>query len=344
MPARRDGTEPMIVHGQVFLRPAEREDLPLFVRWFGDARTTRTLSAAAPMSLAIGGGLVRAGRRQPGPRRLPLRDLPPRGRPADRDDRAVRAGPAQRQRGPRDLDRRPGRHGPGLWHGRHARDRRLGLRHAAARADLARRLCVQPAGPRRLRAAGLRPRRDVCATARSGSASTWTSTGCRSSPASGERAPGPGPTDGPRLALRHLAAGELLEQPVDRVEERLRHLRRQRVPDGVLGPVRGPRPQRHAPEVAEVGVAQAVRAAARGRRASGRRPGRVPRPPAGRPPSRPDSAASSIAGRSWRAGPRRAPALPVVRPAVTSRSSTRSARRCPRAARGRGPAASAPTR
>ena len=52
MPARRDGTEPMIVHGKVFLRPAEREDLPLFVRWFGDARTTRTLSAAAPMSLA----------------------------------------------------------------------------------------------------------------------------------------------------------------------------------------------------------------------------------------------------------------------------------------------------
>ena len=36
----------------MFLRPAEREDLPLFVRWFGDARTTRTLSAAAPMSLA----------------------------------------------------------------------------------------------------------------------------------------------------------------------------------------------------------------------------------------------------------------------------------------------------
>ena len=53
MPARRDGTEPMIVHGQVFLRPAERDDLPLFVRWFDDARTSRTLSAVAPMSLAM---------------------------------------------------------------------------------------------------------------------------------------------------------------------------------------------------------------------------------------------------------------------------------------------------
>ena len=53
MPARRDGTEPMIVHGQVFLRPAERDDLPLFVRWFDDARTSRTLSMAAPMSLAM---------------------------------------------------------------------------------------------------------------------------------------------------------------------------------------------------------------------------------------------------------------------------------------------------
>jgi RimJ/RimL family protein N-acetyltransferase len=53
VPARRDGTEPMIVSGQVFLRPAERDDLPLFVRWFDDARTSRTLSAVAPMSLAM---------------------------------------------------------------------------------------------------------------------------------------------------------------------------------------------------------------------------------------------------------------------------------------------------
>jgi RimJ/RimL family protein N-acetyltransferase len=53
VPARRDGTEPMIVHGRAFLRPAERDDLPLFVRWFDDARTSRTLSAAAPMSLAM---------------------------------------------------------------------------------------------------------------------------------------------------------------------------------------------------------------------------------------------------------------------------------------------------
>jgi RimJ/RimL family protein N-acetyltransferase len=43
----------MITHGRVFLRAAEREDLPLFVRWFDDARTSRTLSAVAPMSLAM---------------------------------------------------------------------------------------------------------------------------------------------------------------------------------------------------------------------------------------------------------------------------------------------------
>ena len=52
MPARRDGTEPMIAHGVVYLRPAEREDIPLFVGWFTDWRTTRTLALRAPMSLA----------------------------------------------------------------------------------------------------------------------------------------------------------------------------------------------------------------------------------------------------------------------------------------------------
>jgi RimJ/RimL family protein N-acetyltransferase len=51
--ARRDGTEPIIGHGGVYLRPAEREDLPLFVRWFNDARTSRTISLVSPMSLAM---------------------------------------------------------------------------------------------------------------------------------------------------------------------------------------------------------------------------------------------------------------------------------------------------
>ena len=53
MPARRDGTEPLIAHGQVYLRPAERDDVPLFVRWLNDARTSRTLSMVAPMSIAM---------------------------------------------------------------------------------------------------------------------------------------------------------------------------------------------------------------------------------------------------------------------------------------------------
>ena len=53
MPARRDGSEPLIAHGQVYLRPAEREDVPLFVRWLGDARTTRNLSMVSPLSIAM---------------------------------------------------------------------------------------------------------------------------------------------------------------------------------------------------------------------------------------------------------------------------------------------------
>lgn len=52
MPARRDGTEPMIAYGGIFLRAADRDDIPLFVSWLNDYRTTRTLGLRAPMSLA----------------------------------------------------------------------------------------------------------------------------------------------------------------------------------------------------------------------------------------------------------------------------------------------------
>jgi len=42
-----------LIHGeQVFLRPAEREDLDAFVRWFSDEETTRYLSLRAPFSKA----------------------------------------------------------------------------------------------------------------------------------------------------------------------------------------------------------------------------------------------------------------------------------------------------
>ena len=37
----------------IYLRPAEREDLPRFVRWFADAETTRHLMARAPFSLPM---------------------------------------------------------------------------------------------------------------------------------------------------------------------------------------------------------------------------------------------------------------------------------------------------
>jgi RimJ/RimL family protein N-acetyltransferase len=50
MPTRRDGTVPILAHGSVYLRAAERTDIPLFVTWLNDHRTSRTLSLRAPMS------------------------------------------------------------------------------------------------------------------------------------------------------------------------------------------------------------------------------------------------------------------------------------------------------
>lgn len=44
---------PTIRGEQVYLRPAEREDIDLFVRWFADAETTRFLSMRAPFSKAM---------------------------------------------------------------------------------------------------------------------------------------------------------------------------------------------------------------------------------------------------------------------------------------------------
>jgi len=44
---------PPIIRGDhVFLRPSERADLPLFVRWFNDAEVLRNLAKHAPMSAA----------------------------------------------------------------------------------------------------------------------------------------------------------------------------------------------------------------------------------------------------------------------------------------------------
>ena len=53
MPDRPDSTEPMIASGSVFLRAAERSDIPLFVAWINDGRTTRTTGFRAPMSIAM---------------------------------------------------------------------------------------------------------------------------------------------------------------------------------------------------------------------------------------------------------------------------------------------------
>lgn len=44
---------PMLRSERVYLRPAERSDLPVFVRWLADAEVTRNLSVAAPLSDAM---------------------------------------------------------------------------------------------------------------------------------------------------------------------------------------------------------------------------------------------------------------------------------------------------
>ena len=53
MPELRDGTQPIISHGAVYLRPAERADIPLFVSWFNDWATVRTVGMIAPMSVPM---------------------------------------------------------------------------------------------------------------------------------------------------------------------------------------------------------------------------------------------------------------------------------------------------
>lgn len=53
MPARPDGTEPVIAHGSVYLRAAERGDIPRFVAWLNDYRTSRTLALWAPLSIPM---------------------------------------------------------------------------------------------------------------------------------------------------------------------------------------------------------------------------------------------------------------------------------------------------
>jgi RimJ/RimL family protein N-acetyltransferase len=53
MPARQDGTEPIIAHGSVYLRAVERDDIPRFVAWLNDDRTSRTLNLWAPLSIPM---------------------------------------------------------------------------------------------------------------------------------------------------------------------------------------------------------------------------------------------------------------------------------------------------
>jgi RimJ/RimL family protein N-acetyltransferase len=45
--------DPVIGGRLVYLRPAEREDVPLFVRWLSDARTTQFLAIRSPLGQAL---------------------------------------------------------------------------------------------------------------------------------------------------------------------------------------------------------------------------------------------------------------------------------------------------
>lgn len=53
MAYHRDAPQPMIAHGSVFLRAAERDDLPRFVAWLNDYGTSRTLGLRAPLSIPL---------------------------------------------------------------------------------------------------------------------------------------------------------------------------------------------------------------------------------------------------------------------------------------------------
>ena len=44
---------PMLRGELVYLRPAERADIPTFVRWLSDARTTENLALSSPLSIAL---------------------------------------------------------------------------------------------------------------------------------------------------------------------------------------------------------------------------------------------------------------------------------------------------
>jgi RimJ/RimL family protein N-acetyltransferase len=44
---------PVLRARRIYLRPAERDDLERFVRWFADAETTRYLASRAPFSMAM---------------------------------------------------------------------------------------------------------------------------------------------------------------------------------------------------------------------------------------------------------------------------------------------------
>ena len=162
MPARPDGTEPVIAYGSIFLRAAERDDIPA---------SSRGSTTSGRRARSMSGRRSRSRWRKPGSSRWsPTRarsgtcsrpaSSPTTGRSAasacsasisSTGARASASWSAHPVIGPRPRDRHAGGAAG------------LRLREPAPRADLARRLRLQPRCPPSLRAGGIRARRDPAA-------------------------------------------------------------------------------------------------------------------------------------------------------------------------------------
>ena len=242
----------MLSAGQVYLRPAEREDIPLFVRWLSDARTNRHLLLRSPISLAM-------------EERWFDEMLEHHGR--DRWFYVICRHADDRPVGSLDLHEIDGINGgaglgivigdPGDTSHGYGSDAMTALitsdsisfacggsGSTSTTTTLAREPCTSDSG------SSSRPRSGtVC----SGAAASSTSTGWPSCATSGPRGRA-------ASALRaKFAPIEGLEQAVDRLEERLGHGFRQDVADRILRPECRPRPHGREADIAEIAIAKPVR-------------------------------------------------------------------------------------
>ncbi len=250
MPTLRDGTEPIIAHGSVYLRPAERSDIPLFVTLVQRLRRCRATSRIrAPMSIPaeeqwFERAVANQGKDGYHFDAACIADDRPIGTSACSSSTSSTATPAwgSRSAPPPTAARATA---PDMLRALLAfgfdslRLERIELDVYDFNTDahrLYQRLGFVDEGVARHRI--FREGRHVDLFQMSMLAAEY------------------------RARYARLAAdvplGERLEQPVDGVEERLRDLLRQRVPDGVLRPVGGPSAHRRLAQVGEIVVAEPV--------------------------------------------------------------------------------------